>query len=85
MKIACVFIGIFLAFINLYLGYRVNNLYRKDIYRLNKKVSLKRLRISFNNCNNEKDRRYVKATIYLYYIDILLICMYLVLIVLSFV
>jgi len=65
-----------LAFIlcgfQLYLGYRVNELNRRDIYRTNKRISLNRLNDSLLNAKHRNDELYVKNTIAFYYVRLVI-------------
>lgn len=55
-----------------YLGYRVNELNRRDIYRTNKRISLKRLNDSLLNAKHRNDELYVKNTITFYYVRLVI-------------
>ena len=61
-----------LVFFQLYLGYRVNELNRRDIYRTNRRMSLKRLNDSLRNAKNSNDELYVKNTITFYYVRLVI-------------
>lgn len=78
-------VGVILVISQFYLGYRINSLYWKDIYKSTRRPSLKRLKKSLESVTNMKDKQFVTTTIYLYYFNLFLWALTGILIILSFV
>ncbi len=71
--------------IQLLIGFRVNHLFWKNIYKSTKRVSLGRLKEALINTKNFPDKKYVELTIYLYYLQIILFVIFVTCLTLAFV
>jgi TRAP-type C4-dicarboxylate transport system permease small subunit len=83
INITCTIAFIAFAIIQFVMGYRINHLYWKDIYRTTKRPSLKILKNAFENAKDSEDKEYVRATIHLYYLQLIFLFVFILLFILQ--